>query len=45
MDTCVQPPLSNVYTQNFTDSVPDIFHSDQGTEFMAQACVMFWGTL
>lgn len=25
-----------------TGCVPDIFHSDQGTEFMAQACVMFW---
>jgi len=22
--------------------VPDIFHSDQGTEFMAQVCTSFW---
>lgn len=22
--------------------VPDVFHSDQGTEFMARACTLFW---
>lgn len=25
-----------------TGGKPDIFHSDQGTEFMAQACTTFW---
>lgn len=25
-----------------TGTLPDIFHSDQGTEFMARACTVYW---